>query len=346
MNNMEFLVFVQCMTFNHALYIIDAMNGFTMQETTFPYVCVIIDDASTDGEPKIIQQYLEKYFDMNDSNDAYDKETDDYHFIFAHHKTNENCFFAVYFLKYNHHRTKKSKGHYWQKWAKVKYFALCEGDDYWIKKDKLQRQVDFLENNPDYSMCFHCAMEHYEYGTTQDRIFSQIENRDYSGIEIFEHWLVATASVVFRRKILQSSLRKEVINNRNFIYGDTPLFLTCASLGKIRGFNDTMSVYRRNLGGITSIQKTKDIDWLKKRAYHFLEIYKVFGDSYKKTSIRKFSILMISGFAESIKEKNLRFDFLKESLNVSVMSTIKALFWEIKKISKEFLLKKTRKTNA
>ena len=54
------------MTYNQASYIEDAMNGFTMQQTDFPFVCIIVDDASTDGEPEVIQRYLSTYFDLED----------------------------------------------------------------------------------------------------------------------------------------------------------------------------------------------------------------------------------------------------------------------------------------
>ena len=62
----KYLVCVHCMTYNHASYITDALNGFTMQQTTFPFVCTIVDDASTDGEQEAIRNYLEASFDLDD----------------------------------------------------------------------------------------------------------------------------------------------------------------------------------------------------------------------------------------------------------------------------------------
>ena len=58
--NPEFKVFVRCMTYNQSKYIVETMNGFTMQQTDFPFVCCIVDDSSTDGEQKIISKYLNK----------------------------------------------------------------------------------------------------------------------------------------------------------------------------------------------------------------------------------------------------------------------------------------------
>ncbi len=104
----SFLVCVKRMTFNHHAYIEDAMNGFVMQETDFPFVCVIIDDASTDGEPEVIKKYFQENFSQLDTD-----ETDDYVRTLGRHKTNENCYFLVIYLKYNHYSIKKSKMPYY-----------------------------------------------------------------------------------------------------------------------------------------------------------------------------------------------------------------------------------------
>ena len=54
----DWMVYVSCMTFNQASYIVDAMNGFTIQKTDFPFVCAIVDDDSTDSEQEVINKYL------------------------------------------------------------------------------------------------------------------------------------------------------------------------------------------------------------------------------------------------------------------------------------------------
>ena len=154
-NNSNFLVRVSCMTYNQHAYITDALNGFVMQQTNFPFVCTIVDDASTDGEQEVIKKYVQDNFDLQDASVAYEKDTDYGHVIFAQHKTNKNCVFAVILLKETHYSQKNSKAPYLTEWLDTKYIALCEGDDYWTDPLKLQRQVDFLEANVDYSLCFH-----------------------------------------------------------------------------------------------------------------------------------------------------------------------------------------------
>ena len=59
------LVSIWCTTYNHELYIRDALEGFLMQKTSFPYEIVIHDDASTDGTARIIREYERKYPDLS-----------------------------------------------------------------------------------------------------------------------------------------------------------------------------------------------------------------------------------------------------------------------------------------
>ncbi len=136
MANIHPKVYVNCMTYNQAGYILDALDGFCMQKTLFPYICGVVDDASTDNEQKVIRKYLEDYFSISEEDKA-----DDYTRLFAQHKINKNCFFVVIFLRYNHYSIKKSKQTYISEWKKrAEYIAICEGDDYWIDPLKLKNK--------------------------------------------------------------------------------------------------------------------------------------------------------------------------------------------------------------
>lgn len=146
----KYMVATRCFTFNHAPYIEDAMNGFAMQETTFPVVTIIMDDASTDGEPEVIKQYLANHFQTPYRTE----ETDDYTLICANHNTKPNCSFVVFLLKYNHYSINKPKLPYLTDWLdNAKYHALCEGDDWWLSRYKLQKQYEALEKNSSSDMC-------------------------------------------------------------------------------------------------------------------------------------------------------------------------------------------------
>ena len=146
----HFKVSVWCNTYNQTSYIKDTMDSFCMQQTNFPFVCLIMDDASTDGEPEVIKQYLNDYFETK-----WTKETDDYHLTLARHQENRNCYFAVYLLKYNHYSIKKPRLKYYREVTdEIDYVALCEGDDYWTDAHKLQKQADALDANPQAMMVY------------------------------------------------------------------------------------------------------------------------------------------------------------------------------------------------
>lgn len=283
----EFLVGINCITYNQHAFIVDAMNGFTMQQTNFPFVTVIVDDASSDGEPGVIQKYIGEHFDLSSESETRQWENEEARYVYARHKDNKNCYFAVVFLKTNYYSKKKSKSVHTNQWLNdVKYIAICEGDDCWTDAHKLQLQVDFMETHPDYSMCFHNAIEHWENGEKSDRLFSNIQDRDYNDIEIYENWIVPTASVLYKSSILYSDLYVSAKSNRNFIYGDIILFLSCARHGKVRGLSRCMSIYRRHAGGMVF---SMDTAHLINRSKHHYAIHKVFGDKFKKLSIERYS---------------------------------------------------------
>ena len=243
MNQINFLVCARCFTYNHAHYIEDAMNGFCMQQTNFPYVCTIVDDCSTDGEQEVIKKYLLKYFDLEDKNVARNEETEDYTLSFAQHKDNPNCYFAVYFLKYNHYSIKKTKFPYFSEYFDVvKYQAMCEGDDYWSNPHKLQLQVDFLDENPEVGMCYTRCRYYF-----QDKS-KFAKNAWGGGSERFEDLIknntVPTASVLYRQGLYEQYQKDITPNDKGWMLGDYPFWLWISKVRQIRFLNEETCVYR------------------------------------------------------------------------------------------------------
>ena len=249
------MVLTRCFTYNQANYITDAMNGFVMQQTNFPFVCTIVDDASTDGEQAVIREYVCANFDLQDISVAYEKDEEYGQITFARHKTNENCFFAVLYLKENHRSQKKSKLQYLNEWTDyAKYIALCEGDDYWTDPLKLQKQVDFLEGHKEYIMCSHNYIKYYEntnafedhpwyYYCFKDNE-SQIIN--YSLDEYFMRWWTQPLTCMYRNgEYLRNIPRTKYKSFRDDIFY---YYVLKEGLGAL--FSDVMGVYRINDGGI------------------------------------------------------------------------------------------------
>ena len=124
------LVSICCLTYNHAPFVRQCLDGFLMQKTTFPIEILIHDDCSTDGTDAIIKEYTEKYPDIIKP-------------LFETENKYSNGYRGKMDITFNYSR------------AQGKYIASCEGDDYWTDPLKLQKQVDFMEANPEYSVCFH-----------------------------------------------------------------------------------------------------------------------------------------------------------------------------------------------
>lgn len=240
------MVLVLCMTYNHEAYIEDALNGFFMQKTEFPFVVSIIDDASTDNNASVITDYLQRVCDADEVNpkiEEYGKVID------ATPSNNPNCLLHVVFLSENHFGKRSKRPYYIQFEEKAKYIAMCEGDDYWTDPCKLQKQVDFLESHPDYSMCCHGADVLNETLREVDCACEHMTTREYFPDDAFPTWQIPTASIVYKKKEVDTYTLK---NADSFMAGDVVLILKCMHVGRVWGMSEHMSVYRMNQGGATS----------------------------------------------------------------------------------------------
>lgn len=223
------LVAIHCLVYNHEPYLRDCFEGFVMQQTKFPFVAVVHDDASTDNSVSIIREYEEKY---------------------------PNIFQPIYEIENQYSKRDGSLDLIMNEAidaACVKYVAMCEGDDYWTDPLKLQKQVDFLENNIDYSMCFHAAEIKNETSTRIITTCQNIEEKEYFTNDIFPGWVVPTASVMYRKSLVDMF---PPLKNAHWIkYGDIVLFLKCTHMGRVWGMTEKMSVYRMTSNGVVISQQ-------------------------------------------------------------------------------------------
>lgn len=270
----EIMVSIYCNTYNHRDFIRCALDGFIKQKTDFRFEVLIHDDASSDGTKEIIQEYENKYPDI----------------VKPIYQTENQYSKGVKIAKL--YQFPRMRG---------KYVAWCEGDDYWIDPNKLQKQVDFLESHPDYSMCCHSGYYVDEQGNKLPGMFRvYTQNQDIPTGEAIRKWVCPTASIVYRRDLREKS------NFPDMAYapcGDYPLIINMSLLGKIRYFDTPMCAYRNNSNSVSVTwdkNKKKKID-VNTRFIRMLEEIDVytnfkFSDDIKAMKdTKEFYILLLKG---------------------------------------------------
>lgn len=247
------LVSVCCITFNHEKFIAQTLDGFLAQKTNFEVEFLINDDCSQDKTTTFLKEYEQRYPGV---------------FNITYQTENQ---FSKGLKPFTHLLFPKVRG---------KYIALCEGDDYWTDPLKLQKQVGFLTENKDHSMCFHrCKIVDENNVELESDFFIHLKEKDFSGEEILEKWSIPTASVMFR-SVYRDQITKRATNS-GYYFGDTPMFLTLLEYGKAHCLGDCMSVYRVHKDGISKdTSPMKVIRW-----YNDLKILKTdFAGRYKNVT--------------------------------------------------------------
>ena len=197
---MKPLVSVIMITYGHEKYIEEAIRGVFLQKTNFPFELIISNDKSPDSTDEIVKNII-KYAPENIS------------VKYIQHP--ENIGMLPNFIST-------------LKIATGKYIAVCEGDDYWTDENKLQKQIDFLEKNEDFTLTFH-------------NVFSS--KNVYTINDLSKGNFIHTLSVVFRNMKIEFPEWYYT----SFL-GDYPIWLWLSKKGKIKYFPEKMGVYRENVG--------------------------------------------------------------------------------------------------
>ncbi|OIV41546.1 glycosyltransferase [Flavobacterium johnsoniae] len=222
-NDTKPVVSILCDTFNHEGFIKETLEGFLKQETTFPFEIIVHDDASKDATPVIVKEYAERY----------------------------PLIIKTVLQKENQY---SQKINFWSDvtfpMAQGKYIALCEGDDYWIDELKLQKQVDFLESNPDYVITW---TDFYTRKGTElvpndfKESLPSVYTVDFD--TLFKPYCTYTLTCLFRTDAVDPQ------DYKKFKYGkDNTLYALALCHGKGAFMNFQAAVYRWHSGGVYSLK--------------------------------------------------------------------------------------------
>lgn len=252
----DILVSIGCITYNHEKYIGEAIESFLNQKVNFKYEILIHDDASTDNTANIIRGYEEKYPDI----------------IKPIYQAENQYSKGSYPSMINLER------------AKGKYIALCEGDDYWTDCNKLQKQIDYMEQHKDCTLCFHNAKVINTDGVViNSRFLPRLDlrepyfynfNREYTTEEVILLDFIPTASLLFP---------KEAIDNLpsfcfSSICEDLPWRLVISSRGYAYCINEVMSAYRTGVEGSASSRAQESVESINRVVDGHLKILDQFNE--------------------------------------------------------------------
>lgn len=261
-------VSVICNAYNHEKYIRDALNGFVMQKTTFPFEVLIHDDASTDHTAEIIREYEAKYPELIK---------------------------PIYQTENQYSKKIGAPRIFQEPRVRGKYIAFCEGDDYWTDPLKLQKQYDALEAHPEVDMCAHMTQAimaesgrpfYFFRPARKNTVLSQ-EDVIFGG-----GGYVATASLFYRTKII-----KDPPEFRKFMFLDYTLQIAGALRGGILYLDECMSVYRCGVAGSWSSRMNADRSKLK---VHFEKVQEMLQILNEETGGKYESVITMKVLANDV----------------------------------------------
>lgn len=220
----KYTVSIFMLTYNQEQFIVQTIESVLMQQTNFSCQLVIGEDCSIDTTRQICESYAQQFPDKIKLLAPLEKNIG---------------------LIANYMRTIKE--------CDGKYVAICDGDDYWIDPYKLQKQVDFLENNSDYAIVYSRVRKLFPDGTFKES--THIPQKTSTSFEdlIFENYIPSVTALFKNIQEHQNQLPNWILS---FPYGDWPTYLwTIKKGGKIHFLDEVTAVYRMEIGESFKLRK-------------------------------------------------------------------------------------------
>jgi len=305
-------VSVALITYNHESFISKAIESVLMQEMNYDLEFVIGEDFSTDNTSRICEEFAM----MNNKIKLL--------------KWEKNLGASMNFAK-----TLES--------CTGKYIAVLEGDDYWIDSGKLKKQVEFLELNPAYSMCFTNRMivDREAFSIIKDSLPVN-RKRDLSFEDILSGITPPLLTVLFRKSCIEN--KAEFFSNLSRVFnGDTFLFSFLSVQGPV-GYIDMISAaYRLNENGIYG--RLNYVNRLMNRGKTFELLLETFPAIYHKYLSKGFKIILQRLFVINMVHYQYRkafhhlFYLVRLDFKTKDFSALRAIKLLIKSmINKEFII--------
>lgn len=274
--NKNVLVSVCIQTFQHVKYIKKCLDSILIQQTNFDFEILLGEDASTDGTREICIEYAQKYSDKIQ--------------LFLHHRENNIQIGDKPSGRFNFLYNLYS--------AKGKYIALCEGDDYWTDPLKLQKQVDFLEKNPEYT--FVAGNTVVKKGDVETPLIKNYNTIQFEDLLEGNKLGVNTCTLCFRKDSLPSNYLEVLIKTS---YGDWAITLLLLKQGNGYFLQDILGVYRQHDKGVwSSMSEAEQINGIFKM-YNYIEAtYPDYGNKINEYQINTIKKIQQSNYNRAMQD--------------------------------------------
>lgn len=223
---------VMMITYNHAPFIRQSIEGILMQDTDFPFELCIGEDESTDSTRAICIDYAQKHPSK----------------IRLFLRSRKDVLYIDGFPTGNRNALKTTAA------CRGKYVAICEGDDYWTDRHKLQRQVSFMEANGNCGLTFHSANQFWGDADPRNCVIAAHYDHDEwvppRDVILGGGGFIPSSSIVYRRSLLNDDVTRLISDAP---IGDIIFQVLMSVRGRARYMNHVMSTYRKNAPGSWSV---------------------------------------------------------------------------------------------
>lgn len=246
------IVVIRCITYNQKDYVAETLDSFVSQDTDFPFIAIVHDDASNDGTREIIKEYATRYPKIIKA------VCDDVN-------------------RYS----QRTLGHIMDTLIEAYdplYVAICEGDDYWTDKLKLQKQVDYMENNPE------CVMCHGDYEIINGKKRKALPHYDeepFFGPGHVHDYTIVSLTVLYRYKAYKKL--PHYAHDKKWLMGDLPLWIELSREGKFHYFPEVFGKYRVLANSASHSTNAEQIIRFWECGNDIVEFYsKLYGYNYEE----------------------------------------------------------------
>lgn len=297
-------------TYNHEKYIQQAIESIFEQNIDFPIEVIISNDNSTDKTSEII----------NTIKNNHPKG----HLIYLYNQKPNLKYVPNLIFTF-----KKATG---------KYIAILDGDDYWTDKNKLKKQIDFLEKNPDYSACGADSLVIYEDIDMEPHLFSQHLGKTLSNNDLLKKKIFQTSTFVFKKKYFKDDFPTNILS------ADRCLYLLMGAFGKVKVMPFTASIYRKFEKSLSRKVTYEDMH----TDINMIFFIKKYSQNLDKNKLKAYLYYTIISYSNSITKKQFKNSsqlFFMYNLLSTSPKTIKNFYRNIKESVLIIKQKKNDKTD-